>query len=167
ARAGGRRSARASFGDELEAVGDISDLPALVLDLAAQAVCLVEIAACPCLLPLLRKRDEGRGRRDRLGKVAEPEQLETPAQGRASATSSPVVEQRKGVRRVEVIVEDAGERAALDLLGFGLEADEVIAERLGLRARLHQDVVAEVDRLAPVGGHEVEQDRLAAPLLHR
>src|SRR5436190_1310317 len=69
-RAGGRRSARGSFGDELKAVGDISDLPALVLDLAAQAVRLVEVTARPRLLPLLRERDQAGRRLNRFGEVA-------------------------------------------------------------------------------------------------
>src|SRR6185437_704930 len=112
ARAAGRRSARGSLGDELEAVGDVPDLPALALDLTAQAIGLVEIPTGPCFLPPLREVDELRGRHDRLGQGPQPEQLQAPTQGGGSAAGAPVVEERQGLRGVEVVVEDAGKRVA-------------------------------------------------------
>src|SRR5439155_894542 len=76
--AGARRSARESLRDELEAVGDVADLPALLLDRAAEPICLVEVPACPGLAPLLREGDKIRRRRGRFGKAAQPEQRQSP-----------------------------------------------------------------------------------------
>src|SRR5256886_8517655 len=163
--AGGRRSARGSSGNELETVGDISALPALALDLAGRAVRPVETATCPCFLAVLRERDEAVGRRDRVGEVAEAEQIEAPTQGRRLTASPAVVEEREGARGVEVVVEHTGKRVAIDLPRLGIETDEVVAEGLGLCACLRHHLVAEVDRLAPGRVHEEEQDRLAPPFL--
>src|SRR5947207_6953839 len=165
--AGARRSARESLRDELEAVGDVADLPALLLDRAAEPICLVEVPACPGLAPLLREGDKIRRRRGRFGKAAQPEQRQSPTEGRCSAASPPVVEERQRVRCVEVVVEHAGELIPLRLLRLMLEPDEVVAERLSLRPCLREHRVAEVDRLAPVSRQEEEQDRLAPPLLDR
>src|SRR5262249_34147846 len=100
-RRAGRRSARGSLGDELEAVRAVADLPALLLDLSAQAVGLVEVAAGPGRFAPLGQHDQLGGHLDRLGQRAETEQLETPAQRRRLAARTPVVEERERLRRVE------------------------------------------------------------------
>src|SRR6185312_17058221 len=89
----GRRSARASFGNELEAAGDVAHLPARRVDLAAEPVGLVEVLARPRGLPLFSQRDQLRWRRGRLGKPAETEQRQSPAKRRQSAARAPFVEE--------------------------------------------------------------------------
>jgi len=137
------------------------------VDLAAKTVCLLEIAPHSGFLPLLCKRLDVRRRRVRFRKRPESEQLQPPPQRRGSPATPPKVEERESLRRVEVVVEDADQLVSLELFRLVLEADEVVAERLRLCCRLRHHLVAEVDRLAPVGGHEEEQDRLAPPLLER
>src|SRR5262249_61549715 len=79
----------------------------------------------------------------------------------------PVVEERERLRCVEVLVEHSSELPAPDLPRFSLPADEEVTEGLGLRARLSDHFVVEVDRLSPLCGHEVEQDGLPTPLIDR
>src|SRR5436309_194208 len=89
--------------------------------LAAKTIRFVEITACPRLSSLLREGNEVRRCRSRFGELAEPEQLQPPPQGRGSAASPPVVEERERLGRVEVVVEHAGERLAVDLFRLGFE----------------------------------------------
>ena len=81
--------------------------------------------------------------------------------------SPPVVEERESFGRVEIVVEHAGERVALDFARLVLETHKVIAECLGLGARLRHHLVAEVDRLTPGPVHEEQQDGFTSPLLDR
>src|SRR5262249_48455910 len=115
----------------------------------------------------LGQRDQLGGHLDRLGQRAETEQLETPAQRRRFAARTPVVEERERLRRVEIVVEHTRELLPSDLPRDTVPADEEVAKGLGLSPCLRDELVVEVDRLAPPRGHEVKKDRLLAPLVQR
>src|SRR5919198_4605128 len=142
----GRRRAPGSPRNELEPVFDVTDLPAARLDLAAEAIRFAEIVLGARSLAPLGERDEVGGRRGALAQRAEAEQAETPAQRRGPAARAPVVEERERLGSVEVVVEDGSQLLPLDLVGFGVDADEVVPERIRLRGRLLEHVVVEVDR---------------------
>src|SRR3954462_8703017 len=105
---GGRRSARGSSWDELEAVRDVADFPALRLDLATQAVCRLEVLASARRLTLLGQPDQTGRRRPRVREPPEADQPTPPAQRGGAARRAPLVEESKCLGRVEVVVEHAG-----------------------------------------------------------
>jgi hypothetical protein len=76
---------------------------------------------------------------------------------------APAVHDREPLGGVEVVVERGGERVPVTALLRGRAED--VAEALRLRGGLRERVVREVDRLAPVCAEEVDEQRLAAPLV--
>src|SRR5919204_4960441 len=101
ARRGGRRPAPASLGDELEAALDVPDLPALGVDRLPQAVGALEVARRARRLALLGEVDDGRRR---LGNGrGDPEELQAAPNLVVRALSSPAMENRERLRRVEVV----------------------------------------------------------------
>ena len=71
------------------------------------------------------------------------------------------MEHGESLGRIEIVLECALEiRPDTSVLA---RAPEDVAKRLDLGARLLQHLVAEIHRLAPVGRHEIEEERFAAP----
>ena len=74
---------------------------------------------------------------------------------------APAVHERQGLRRVEVVVERGLERGPV--AARLARRSEDVPERLDLRLRLLEHLVVEVHRLAPVRGHEEEEQRPLSP----
>src|SRR5919201_3683523 len=159
ARRGGRKPARASLGDELEAALDVADLPPLGADRLPQTVGALEIARRAGGLPLLgkladRRRRVGHGCRD-------AEEREATANLLVRAPPRPPVEDRERLRSVEVVRQGF---VQLRLVHLGRSVlKQRVPERREARGRLLHRLVGEVDRLRPVAAQEEEEQRLAAP----
>src|SRR5205085_4634512 len=144
--AAGRRPARASLRDEVEAVSPVPDLPPLRLDLPSNVISCREVTLLPCLPALFGKQDEFIRRHHR--RRFDPEDPQAAPELLGSALRAPAVQDRKCLWRVEVIVERRGE-LALFHVGTRLE-DERVPKCLELCARLLHRLFAQVDRLGPV-----------------
>src|SRR5205823_2754068 len=103
----------------------------------------------------------------RLGERAEAEELEPGTDVGREATAPPLVEERERLRRVEVVVEHCREALLLLRLAARGRVEEEVPKRVGLRLRLRERLVAVVERLAPVAGHEEKQQVLAPPPVER
>src|SRR5262245_59660703 len=145
---------------------DVAHLPACTSDLVAQPVGFGEVVAVPSLAAPLGKLDDVRGCLLDLGQRAEPEQREPRAERGPLLAVTPGVEERERVGRVEVLVEDGGKFLLEEHLSRSVPrtfVEEEVAERVRLRLRLDEHLVAELDRLPPVRAEEEEQDDLATP----
>src|SRR3954447_1881064 len=168
-RGGARRRAPVSRATDEPISGrlrDVAHLPARGRNLVAQAVGSSKVLGVACLAAPLRELGDLRGRLLDLGERAEPEQPESPAQRHPLLSVSPRMEERERLGGVEVVVENGRELVPEDLLPTlvaRLLLAKEVAEGLDLRLRLHEDVVAELDRVPPVSAEEEHQRDLTPP----
>src|SRR5262245_46946565 len=155
-----------AFGDEPRAgPRHVLNFPAEAVDLSAEAIGLGEIprgsrgVACLCELA------DVRGRLGAITLNAEAEHGEAAREEIELAGGAPVVEDREGARRVEVVLEGFCELApGARARARGGDAERG-AESLGLGARRLHGRVSVLDRVPILRPEEEHEHRVAAPRL--
>src|SRR5215471_3081002 len=145
-------------------LGDVSHLPATGLDLFTETVRLSPFPLVARVRTAFRKLDDVGGRLRRNGQRLEPEDGEPTSE---KVVITPLVQHGERFRGVEVVLERSGQAIPGILRCSDRRTSEDLAESLCAHRRRSKRLVGVLERLAPVTGHEEQQQCLAAPAVER